>query len=480
MVNAFFWGPGVVPKPGHAIVCARSHVLRIVIVGAGEVGFHLASRLALENKEVVVIDHDAEALTRVSEQIDVQTLCGSGSSPVILEEAGLKESEILLAVTDSDEVNLVACLVADTLSPGTKKLARLRASDFDHFAEAFKDNPPHIETVINPDIEVVRTIERLMSVPGAVDVGEFAEGRIKFIGVYLEAGSSLDGVQLADLPTVIQQNRPLIAAIVRDDRLIIPRGNNHLRAGDLVYFISETKNLFNHLAIFNKQATPVKRVLIVGGGRIGYRLAKRLEEKSIACKVIEKRADKCDWMADQLDRTIVLHGDGSDQRLLEEENIRDIDLVVTLTGDEETNILVSLLTRRMGASKSITLINKFSYLSLMSTIGIELVVSPRLSAINTILQHIRRGKVLSAVSIKGEAGEVLEALAMPTSDIVSKPLKKISFPKGSIVTGIIRQEEIIIPTGDSQIEPDDRILLFATKDAVPGVEKILAVKLEFI
>jgi trk system potassium uptake protein TrkA len=185
-------------------------------------------------------------------------------------------------------------------------------------------------------------------------------------------------------------------------------------------------------------------------------------------------------MADQLDRTIVLHGDGSDQRLLEEENIRDIDLVVTLTGDEETNILVSLLTRRMGASKSITLINKFSYLSLMSTIGIELVVSPRLSAINTILQHIRRGKVLSAVSIKGEAGEVLEALAMPTSDIVSKPLKKISFPKGSIVTGIIRQEEIIIPTGDSQIEPDDRILLFATKDAVPGVEKILAVKLEYI
>ena len=454
--------------------------MKIVIVGAGEVGFHIASRLAQENKDVVVIDFDPESLKRLSESLDVQTITGSGSSPAILEEAGIREAEIILAVTDSDEVNLVACLMADTLSPTTKKLARLRGADFDRYHDTFKINAPHIDTVINPDIEVVRTIERLMSVPGAVDVGEFADGRIKFVGVYLEPGSRLAGVRLADLPSILQEDRPLIAAVVRDDQLIIPKGDNHLRDGDLVYFISEEKNLFKHLSIFEKHATPVKRVLIVGGGRIGYRLAKQLEDKLLSCKVIEKRAPQCDFLAERLERTVVLHGDGSDQSLLVEENIHDTDLVVTLTSDEETNILTSLLAKRLGAKKTITQINKFSYFSLMSAIGIEQVVSPRLSAINTILQHIRRGKVLSAISIKGEEGEVMEALALATSDIVSKPLKKIAFPKGSMVAGIIRQEAIIIPSGDSVIEPDDRIIIFATREAIPGVEKILAVKLEYI
>ena len=453
--------------------------MKVVIVGAGEVGFHIASRLALEHKDVVVIDANPDALKRLSESIDVQTITGSGSNPAVLEEAGIHEAEIMLAVTDSDEVNLVACLMADTLSPNTKKLARLRGADFDRYHEVFRNNAPHIDTVINPEIEVVRTIQRLMSVPGAVDVGEFGDGRIKFVGVYLDHGSRLAGVQLSDLPTVIDEDRPLIAAIVREDRLIIPKGNNHLRGGDLVYFISEEKKLFRHLSIFEKHATPVKRVLIVGGGRIGFRLARMLEEMALSVKLVEKRASRCDYLADRLNRTVVLHGDGSDQSLLVEENIHDTDLVVTLTGDEETNILASLLTRRLGARKTITQINKFSYFSLMSTIGIEQVVSPRLSAINTILQHIRRGKVLSAISIKGEDGEVMEALALPTSDIVDKPLKKITFPKGAMVAGIIRKEHIIIPTGESVIEPEDRIIIFATRQAIPGVEKILAVKLEY-
>jgi trk system potassium uptake protein TrkA len=419
-------------------------------------------------------------LKRLSETIDVQTVIGSGSSPSILERAGIHEAEIILAVTDSDEVNLVACLMADTLSPMTKKLARLRGADFDTYHDVFKNNAPHIDTVINPEIEVVRTIERLMSVPGAVDVGEFANGRIKFVGVYIDPGSRLADVKLADLPKIIKEERPLIAAVVRDDVLIIPKGGDYLRGGDLVYFIGEEKKLFKHLSIFEKHASQVRRVLIVGGGRIGYRLAKRLEKKSIACKLIEKRSDKCDILAERLDRTVVLHGDGSDQSLLVEENIQDTDLFVTLTSDEETNILASLLAKRLGAKKTITQINKFSYFSLMSTIGIEQVVSPRLSAINSILQHIRRGKVLSAIAIKGEEGEVMEALALPTSDIVSKPLKKIAFPKGSIVAGIIRKESIIIPTGDSMIEPEDRIIIFATRQAIPGVEKILSVKLEYI
>jgi trk system potassium uptake protein TrkA len=340
-------------------------------------------------------------------------------------------------------------------------------------------NAPHIDTVINPEIEVVKTIVDLMSVPGAVDVGDFADGRIKFVGVYLDKSCVLAGVRLLDLPDLIGDNRPLIAAVVRDEELIIPRGKDYLQPHDLVYFISEEAKLLQTLSIFDKHTEPVHRVMIIGGGQIGYRLAKLLEELNIHCKLIEKRADRCSYLAEQLNKTIVLHGDGSDQNLLSEENIGDIDVVVTLTNDEEINIVASLLTKRMGARKVITQISKFSYLPLMSAIGIEQVVSPRLSAINTILQHIRRGKVLSAISIKGEQAEVLEAIALETSDIVSKPLKRVSFPKGAMLAGVIRKEKIIIPTGDTVVEPEDHIIIFARREAVPGVEKLLAVKLEY-
>lgn len=453
--------------------------MKVVIVGAGEVGFHIASRLALENKDVVVIDKDLNAIRRISDNIDAQVIVGTGSSPTVLEEAGIKEAEILLAVTDSDETNLVACLTADILSPSTRKLARVRNADFDTYHDTLREKAPHIDTIINPEIEVVKTIDRLLSVPGAVDVGEFADGRIKFIGIRLDKGSRLAGLRLSKLPTMLNSIRPLVAAIIRNEELIIPHGDSRLLPGDLIYFVCEEKDLSETLSLFDKHADPLKRVIIVGGGRIGYRLAMLLEEKSVHTKLIDKNADRCAYLAEKLNRTVVLHGDGSDQELLAEENIQDIDVIIPLTKDEETNILVSLLTKKMGARKAIARINKFSYFPVMSAIGLDQIVSPRLSAINTMLQHVRRGKVLSAISIKGEQAEVLEAVALETSGIVGKPLKNIGMPKGSIVIGILRDEEVIIPTGTSVIEPDDRIVLFARREAVAKIEKILAVKLEF-
>ncbi|UCF93914.1 MAG: Trk system potassium transporter TrkA [Desulfobacterales bacterium] len=453
--------------------------MKVVIVGAGEVGFHIASHLALENKDVVVVDKNAEAIRRVTDLLDVQVVKGSGSSPVVLEEAGVKNADIILAVTNSDETNLVACLMAHILSPSTKKLARIRDGDFDQYHETFREHAPHIDTIINPEIEVVKTIDRMMSVPGAVEVGEFAEGRIKFVGIYLDKNARLAGARLADLPAIAGKARPLIAAVVREEELIIPRGNDRLMPGDLVYFISEEDKLLDDLSAFDKHAQPVKRALIVGAGRIGFRLAKLLEERSIYIKIIEKNSDRCSLLAERLNKTVVLCGDGSDQGLLTEENIQEMDVVVTLTDDEETNILASLLATRLGARKTITKISKFSYFPLMAAIGIEQVVSARLSAINSILQHFRRGKVISAISIKGDQAEVMEAVALPTSDIVDKPLKNIAFPKGAMVAGIIRQENIIIPSGESVIKPEDRIIIFARRPAIPKIEKILAVKLEY-
>jgi trk system potassium uptake protein len=454
--------------------------VKVLIVGAGEVGFHIANRIALENKDVVVIDKNPEAVRRISDNLDVQVMVGSGSSPVVLEEAGIRDADIMLAVTNSDEINLVACLVTNMISPSTKKLVRLRAADFDDYHDAFRTSLPHIDTIINPEIEVVKTIDLLMSFPGAVDVGEFAQGRVYFIGVTLDKDSGLGGIKLSELSsTHIGKQRLLIAALIRGEKLIIPRGDDRMMPGDLVYFITKKNRVFETLKIFGKHEAPVQRAMIIGGGRVGYRLANMLEQKNIYTKIIEKKAERCRHLAERLNKTVVLQGDGSDQDLLAEENIQDMDAVMTLTNDEETNILASLLAKKMGARKTITRISKFSYFPLMNMIGIQQVVSPRLSAINSILQHIRRGKVLSAKSIKGEQAEVMEALALETSDIVGKPLKNISFPKGTLVTGIIRGDNITIPSGESVIEPGDRVIIFAQRSAISKVEKILMVKLEY-
>lgn len=452
--------------------------MKIIIVGAGEVGYHIASRMSFENKDVVVIDRDPAAIKRVSDNVDVETLNGSGSSPRVLKEAGLKEAEILLAVTDSDEANLVACLMADVISPTTKKLARIRDGDFDAYHQVFHEQSPHIDTVINPEIEVVKSIERFLSIPGAVDVSDFADGMLKFVGLYLDPGSRLAGIRLKEIPEKIG-HRILVAAVVRKEELIIPGGDSRLYPGDLLYFISEEQGLAPVLKAFDKQAKPVRRTLIVGGGRIGTRLATGLEKKGIQTKIIERSAQRCSELAAQMKKAVVIQGDGSDQRMLIEENIQEMDAVVTLTNDEETNILVSLLAKRMGAGKSITKLNKFSYFPLMPAIGIEQVVSPRLSAINTILQHIRRGKVLSVRTLTDEQAEVMEAEALETSDIVGKPLHKSSLPKGSLIIGIIREGHVLIPSGDSVIEPGDRIIIFAKRQVVSKIERILTVKLEF-
>lgn len=452
--------------------------MKIIIVGAGEVGFHIASRLSHENKDVVVIDTDPGAIARVSDAIDVEAVVGSGSSPVVLQEAGLKEAEILLAVTDSDETNLVACLMADTISPATKKLARIRQKDYDAYHQVFHDSPPHIDTVINPEIEVVRTIERFMGVPGAVDVGEFAEGRLKFVGIYLDKGARLAGLKLSELPGRIGTT-VLVAAVLRNEKLIIPGGEDRIYPGDLIYFISEEGGLARILKAFDKESKPLKRAFIVGGGRLGLRLAKSLEGRGVYTKLIEKAPQRCSELAEQMNKVVVIHGDGSDQSLLVEENIQDMDVVITLTDDEETNILVSLLAKRMGARKTITRLSKFSYFPLMSTIGLEQVVSPRLSAIDTILQYIRRGKVLSARTISDEQAEVWEAEALETSDIVGRPLRETNMPQGALVIGIIREDEILIPSGESVIKPHDRIIVFAKRQVISKIEKILTVKLEF-
>jgi trk system potassium uptake protein TrkA len=453
--------------------------LKIIIVGAGEVGYNIANRLSSENKHVIIIDKDEYALKRLSEKLDVQTITASGSNPKILIEAGIKEADILLAVTNSDEVNLVCCLMTNLLAPQIKKLARVRDSDFDSYHDNLKNQNPHIDTIINPEIEVVNTIRKLMEVPGAVDVGTFVEGQVKYVGIRINKDSPMAGMKLIDFPSRFGEDRPLIAAIIRNNEVIVPGGHDKVKHKDLIYLVCETRNLEKSLEMFGIIIQPIRNVLIIGGGRIGERLAKSLENDSIKTKIIESDIDRCQYLSTQMQKTIVLHGDGSDQKLFLEENAGSSDAIISVTNDDETNILVSLLAKNMGVKNTITRISKSSYFPLLSTIGIEKIVSPRLSAISSILQDVRKGKVLSDISILCEKGEFIEAMAIEASGIIDKPIKRIKFPKGSLLVCIMRDNHIMIPTGESIINAGDRIILFAVKNAIKKLEKLLTVKLGF-
>ncbi len=450
--------------------------MKIVIVGGGDVGYHFAEWLAQEKKEVVVIDINPEALRRVSEQLDVQILQGSGSNPRILEESGLKTADTILAVTDSDEVNLIACFFANLIAPPIQKVALIRNPDYLRYRTALTRDILNIGLVINPEMEVVNSILRIMSAPEVEEVNDFMGGRLKMLGKHLGPESPLCGLKLMQLPDKIEQHRMIIAALVRDGALIIPKGKDTLQSGDFVYFVCQSPDIDKILHLFGKQTTPLKNVLVVGGGSIGFPLARELESRRLNVKLIEKDPERCQMISAKLKRTIVLQGFATDQKFLEQENIGHMDMVVAVTWDEEMNILSSLLAKRLGAKKTIARVNKVPYIPLVQTIGIDHIVSPRLSAINTLFPYMRRGKVISTVNIRGKAAEVLEVEALPTSAIVGTPIKDLQFPKEALFLCIFRGNEVIIPSGSSVIQPEDRVLILSTGAVIPQVEQALMAK----
>lgn len=454
--------------------------MRIVIIGAGEIGFRVAQRLSMENKDVVVIDKNPEAIQRVNDHLDVQTILGSGSSPALLEQAGIQNAELFLAVTNSDEINLTACLFARALAPDITKLARIRNQEYLHHKDVLTREILNIAHVINPDEEMVRSVELMLDIPGALEVNPFAAGRVNLIGVRVCAQSPLIGLKLMDIPARPLNSRFIVAAIVRGEELLIPAGGDVVLKEDIVYFVCEQVQVENVLSMFNPYSVKIRNVVIVGGGSVGELAASTLERKGFSIKLVEKDPEHCRQLAEKLDRTVVLQGDGSDGDLLREENIGGMDVLLALTGSEETNILISLLAKSLGVGKTITRINKFAYVPLARAIGLENVISPRISAVSTILRHVRRGKVISSVPIKGEEAEALEAIALEHSNIVNKPIKDLRFPKGALILCVIRGEEVYIPDGNSVIKPKDRIIILSTRKNIAHVERALEVKLAYL
>ncbi len=453
--------------------------MRIIIIGAGEVGYNIADILSKEGNDVVIIDKNEKQLKMVSESLDVQAILGSGSSPHILREAGLDRSDMIVAVTDSDEINMIACLLAATQSNVPLKIARIRSPELNEKHELFDKNHLNIDLCINPEREAVKNAVNLMEFPGASEIIDFAGGLIRLVGFNVDGDCVVIGKKLSKIRELSGGRKVLIVSITRGDKLIVPTGNSVIEENDYLFAVAESTEVREVLNFFGKDLDPPKRVIIMGGGITGFMLAELLEKRGISTKIIEKRQDRCEILASQLNKTVCLHGDGTSQELLKEENIQDTDYFIAVTNDEEANILGALLAKRLGAKKVMSLISRADYVHLISTVGIDGVINPRHAAISTILHYIRKGKIISAAPLYDDRAEIFEVVALETSEITNKPLKEIKFPKGTIVGAIMRGDEVIIPGGDSVILPGDHVVIFTLRSAIPQVEKILTVKLDY-
>jgi trk system potassium uptake protein TrkA len=456
--------------------------VKIIIIGAGEVGYNLALKLSKENHDVVVIDHDPEKIRHIDETVDVKSLLGKGSSPGVLKQAGIEEAEMVIAVTDSDEINMVACLIAGTQSKIPKRIARIRNLEYTRETQIFDEQHLDIDLCINPEMETAATIIRLIENPGSADFAEFADGRVELLGVKIEEDSFVVGKKLRELREVrdlFPDLKVLIVAISRNDRIVIPNGDETIFVGDILYAVVDRHSIGDVLAYLRKKEEPVKRVFIAGGSHIAFEVARQLQNREITVRLIEKDPERCQQMAESLEKVLILQGEITDQRLLREEGVEDADFFISASDDEDANILASLVAKRLGARKTITVVRHLHYLSVLPTIGIDAVVSPRLSAIGRIMHYIRKGKILSVATLKEEDAEVIETVALETSDIVNRPIKDLKFPKGALIGAVVRDQEVIIPGGNDVIRPDDRVVIFALQSAIPKVEKTLMVKLEY-
>jgi trk system potassium uptake protein TrkA len=448
----------------------------ILIIGGGEIGTTLAARLSGERKDVIVVEASEERVRELREGFDVQFVHGSGSNPSVLRAAGLDEAEMLIAVTDSDEVNLVACLVASKQAVIPTKIARVRQPELAEAVERMLGEDV-LDRIINPEQEAAGQILNILRVPGAAGVFEFAGGRVRVVSFAVDASFQPEELGLSELRArhAIECN---VVAISRAGRLVIPDGRARIRRGDLVYAAGKPEALVALAGLLGKRHRPVKRVVISGGDNVGYYVARMLEAEGFSLKVIEPDTERCKFLVEGLPRSVVLQGRGTDQELLREENVDDADAFLALTRDEEENVLSALMAKRSGAGKVIALVNKLHYASLVSAIGVDAVVSPNLAAVSAILRFIRRGKVVSVTTVGEEAAEALEVVALETSELVGKPLKQARL-EDAIVGAIVRGDEVIIPAGEDVIEVGDHVVVFALKSAIPALERKMMVKLQY-
>lgn len=457
--------------------------MKVIVCGAGQVGYAIARRLAAEQNDVIVIDQQPQLVQRVNDTLDVQGMVGFASHPDVLERAGAEGADMIIAVTYSDEVNMVACEVAHALFNIPTKIARVRNQSYlapEWRALFNRDNLP-IDVIISPEIEVAKAVLRRLDAPGTTEMAPFAGDRVRLVGVVCQPECPVVDTPLRQLTELFPTLNIVVVGIMRGERMVAPTGDDRMLVGDEVFFVAEAGQVGRALAAFGHEEQEARRIVIVGGGNIGLYLASEIERAhaSVRARVIELNKGRAEDIADKLERTVVINGDALERDILLEANVQNAETVVAVTDEDEVNILASLLAKRNGCQRAVTLVNNAGYTSLMASLGIDAAINPRAITVSTILQHVRRGRIRAVHTLKDGLAEVIEAEALETSSLVGRPLKDARLPSGVIVGAVVRGEQVIIPRGDTVVQAKDRVVIFALAEAVRKVEKMFSVRLDF-
>ncbi|MDH0746103.1 Trk system potassium transporter TrkA [Pseudomonas sp. GD03842] len=456
--------------------------MKIIILGAGQVGGTLAEHLASEANDITVVDTDADRLRALGDRLDIRTIQGRGSFPTVLRQAGADDADMLVAVTSSDETNMVACQVAYTLFHTPTKIARVRESAYLTRAGLFDNEAIPVDVLISPEQVVTHYIKRLIEYPSALQVIDFAEGKVQMVAVKAYYGGPLVGQQLRQLRAHMPNVETRVAAIFRRDRPISPQGDTVIEADDEVFFIAAKADIRAVMGEMRRLDESYKRIVIAGGGQIGERLAEAIESR-YQVKIVEMSPARCRYLSDTLDNTVILQGSASDRDLLMEENIDNADLFLALTNDDEANIMSSLLAKRLGAKKVMTIINNPAYVDLVQGGEIDIAVSPQLATIGTLLAHVRRGDIVSVHSLRRGAAEAIEIVAhgdAKSSKVIGRAIMHINLPSGTTIGAITRGEQVLIAHDSTVIESGDHVIMFLVdKKHIRDVERLFQVGLSF-
>lgn len=456
--------------------------MRVIVCGAGRVGFGIARRLAREKNDVTVVDQSKELIRTISEQLDVRGVIGNCAFPDVLAEAGAREADMIIAVTYSDEVNMIACEVAHALFNVTTKIARIRAPDYldPRYSDLFSRQHIAIDVIISPEREVSEAIIQRMSTPGAFEIKPFVDGKVWGVGVKLREDCPIINTPLRQVAELFPDLKITIVAIKRQGRMWRSRAEDQLAVGDEIYFISDKADVARALEIMGEAERQARKVIIIGGGNIGLHVARGLESAgSMKIRLIERDRARAEAAAEQLERTVVLQGDGLDRNTLQEAGVSEAEAVVAITDNDQVNILASVVAKREGARRAMALINDPEYGPLSEAVGIDRYVDPRATTISTILQHIRRGRIKGVYSLSDGAAELIDAIALETSPLVDKPLREADLPDGVMIGAVFRDGKVSMPTGDTVIHAGDRIVLMSLRDNVKDVEQMFRVSLEY-
>jgi len=445
--------------------------MRVIIVGAGEVGYHVADRLSKEQHDVVVVDVAPDRLDYVESHLDVAIVEGSGASPAVLERAGIREAGLLLAVTSVDEVNLVTCMGV----PGRQnlvKVARVSNPDFYEERSALQAGAFGVDLLINPERELALEAFRLLQSTAASDVVVFAGGAVQLLGLWVTDDAPITGQTLARIGTTLSGPHLLTVAVEREGTTIIPSGATEIRAGDHVYVIAPAAEIPRALELTGHRHEKAQRVMLGGGSVETYYMAQLLQQHGLDTIAIVEDRDRAQELAEKLDRTLVLNGNVTDVELLELEGVGGMDAFLALTDYDETNIIASLVAKHAGAKQVITLVNKSDYVPLARRIGLDVAVSPRLSAASALLRYVRRGSVQRVATLQANDAEVLSLAVTPGSPVVGQPLAEAEFPDGAIVGAILRGNHVLVPTGHDTLRVGDTAIVFALPEAVSPVTRL--------